>query len=120
MSKGGRDGMRRPVALLLILLGIGAVVMFAGIGGSASRVTSAQAGRLGIDDEMTDEQERKVLGWLSESPTAHGFFRVRKSASQSAPVGLARQASIGRGTAISRPPIRLSRSFHCAAVGQPG
>jgi len=39
--------------------------MFAGIGGSASRVTSAQAGRLGIDDEMTDEQERILSGYAA-------------------------------------------------------
>jgi hypothetical protein len=39
--------------------------MFAGIGGSASRVTSARAGQIGIDDEMNTEQERLLSGFAS-------------------------------------------------------
>jgi hypothetical protein len=57
--------MRRSVALLLALVALGVVVMFAGIGGSASKVTQAQAGRLGIDDEMTDVQERIISGYAA-------------------------------------------------------
>jgi hypothetical protein len=57
--------MRRPLALLLALVALGVAIMFAGIGGSASHVTQAQAGRLGIDDEMTDEQERLLSGFAS-------------------------------------------------------
>jgi hypothetical protein len=60
----GRD-MRRPVALLLALVALGVAVMFAGIGGSAGKVTQAQAGKLGIDDELTDEQERILSGYAS-------------------------------------------------------
>src|SRR5689334_16858911 len=65
MSKGEGFMRRRFVALLLVLSALGVVVMFAGIGGSASRVTSAQAGRLGIDDEMTDVQERILSGYAA-------------------------------------------------------
>src|SRR5918911_1735873 len=57
--------MRRHVALLLVLVGLGVVVMFAGIGGSASRVTNVGAARLGIDDEMTDVQERLLSGFAA-------------------------------------------------------
>jgi hypothetical protein len=39
--------------------------MFAGIGGSASRVTNVGAARLGIDDEMTDVQERLLSGFAA-------------------------------------------------------
>jgi hypothetical protein len=55
--------MRRLFGLLLAVLAVaGGLTLF---GGSASRVTSAQAGRLGIDDEMTDEQERLLSGFAS-------------------------------------------------------
>jgi len=57
--------MRRSVAVLLALVALGVVVMFAGIGGSASTVTQAQAGRLGIDDELNDEQERILSGYAA-------------------------------------------------------
>jgi hypothetical protein len=57
--------MRRPVALLLALVALGVTVMFAGIGGSASKVTQARAGQLGIDDEMNTEQERLLSGFAS-------------------------------------------------------
>jgi hypothetical protein len=57
--------MRRTVALLLALVALGVVIMLAGFGASASHVTKAQAGRLGIDDEMTDEQERLLSGFAA-------------------------------------------------------
>src|SRR5205814_3472627 len=57
--------MRRPIALLLALVALGVAIMFAGIGGSTTRVTSAHAGQLGIDDEMNDEQERLISGFAA-------------------------------------------------------
>src|SRR5213080_790893 len=57
--------MRRPVALLLALVALGVAIMFAGIGGSTTRVTSAHAGQLGIDDELNDEQERLISGFAA-------------------------------------------------------
>src|SRR5437764_555326 len=57
--------MRRPVALLLALVALGVAIMFAGIGGSSTRVTSAHAGQLGIDDELNDEQERLISGFAA-------------------------------------------------------
>src|SRR5947208_11780351 len=57
--------MRRPVALLLALVAVGVAIMFAGIGGSTTRVTIAHAGQLGIDDELNDEQERLISGFAA-------------------------------------------------------
>ena len=57
--------MRRSVALLLALVALGLAVMFAGIGGSASHVSKAHAGAIGIDDEMNTEQERLLSGFAS-------------------------------------------------------
>jgi hypothetical protein len=55
--------MRRTFGLLLALLALGAGLSL--FGGSAARVTKAQAGALGIDDEMNDEQERLLSGFAA-------------------------------------------------------
>jgi hypothetical protein len=57
--------MKRIVSLVLALTALGLGIMFAGVGGSASSVQKAQAGLLGIDDEMTSEQERLLSGFAS-------------------------------------------------------
>src|SRR5919201_617260 len=57
--------MKRAVLLLLALAAVAtASILIAGIGGSAS-TPQAQAGRLGIDDEMTNEQERLLSGFTA-------------------------------------------------------
>ena len=56
--------MRRTFGLLLALLALSVGLSLFG-GGSASRVTKAQAGTLGIDDEMTDVQERLLSGFAA-------------------------------------------------------
>src|ERR687885_3025602 len=55
--------MRRSFAAVLALVALG--IGFTLVGGSASKVTKAQAGQLGIDDEMTTEQERLISGFAA-------------------------------------------------------
>jgi hypothetical protein len=55
--------MRRLFGLLLAVLAVAVSVTL--FGGSASRVPSAHAGQLGIDDEMTTEQERLLSGFAA-------------------------------------------------------
>ena len=51
--------------LWLLLVPLAAAGLFVLGGGSASGPTKAQAGRLGIDDELTAEQERLLSGFAS-------------------------------------------------------
>ena len=56
--------MKRFLWGLLALTALGTVVMVAGAGGVA-RVPHATGGRLGIDDELTDLQERLISGFAA-------------------------------------------------------
>jgi len=57
--------MRRAFIALLTLLVLG--VLFALVGGSASHTPQAQAGRLGIDDELSEIQEHLISGFAAYS-----------------------------------------------------
>src|SRR2546423_8984021 len=59
------ERMKRIISLVLALTALGLGIMFAGVGGSASPVTKAQAGTLGIDDELNAEQERLISGFAA-------------------------------------------------------
>jgi hypothetical protein len=55
----------RSRMLLLLLVPLGMVALLALGGGTASGPTKAQAGQLGIDDEMTDVQEHLISGFAA-------------------------------------------------------
>jgi hypothetical protein len=55
--------MRRIFLIMLVPAALFALLALGG--GSASGPTKAQAGKLGIDDELTDEQERILSGYAS-------------------------------------------------------
>jgi hypothetical protein len=57
--------MKRLISLVLALAALGLGVVFAGVGSSTSSVTRAQAGSLGIDDELNAEQERLLSGFAA-------------------------------------------------------
>src|SRR2546423_6629837 len=60
----GRGVMKRVFGLLLVLVALSFGLVLAGAGGVA-KVQKATGGRIGIDDEMTDEQERLLSGFAA-------------------------------------------------------
>lgn len=57
--------MKRLIVAVLVLTALGLAASLGGATGKLHVAQKAQAGRLGIDDEMTDEQERIISGYAA-------------------------------------------------------
>src|SRR4051794_21435185 len=61
-----RERMNRSFVAFLAVLGLVPLLLLTGaLSRAGSQVPSAHAGRLGIDDELTDEQERLLSGFAA-------------------------------------------------------